>query len=48
MGGGRVDSVPRLKLVHITQNLAKLVSRNFVTFPKIYLTTFIQKKEKKN
>ena len=33
---------PLFKLFYITQKLAKLVSRNFVTFPKNYLTTFIQ------
>ena len=29
------------KLFYITQKLAKLVSQNFLTFPKINLATFI-------
>ena len=33
---------PPLKLFYITQKLVNLVRQNFVTFPKIYLATFIQ------
>ena len=32
---------PPFKLFYIAQKLAKLVSRNFVTFPKMYLATCI-------
>ena len=34
---------PSFKPFYITQKLAKLKSRNFVTFPKICPVTFIQK-----
>ena len=41
------DFAPPFKSFYITQKLVKRVSRNFVTFPKIYLATFIQKKIEK-
>ena len=47
-GGGFRTPPPSpnsFRLFYINQKLAKLVSRDFVTFPKIYLAIFIQNNE---
>ena len=42
-GGRGTDSTPVFKLFYINEQLAKLVSRSFVTSIKIYLAAFIRK-----
>ena len=42
-GGRGTDFTPVFKLFYINEQLAKLVSRSFVTFIKIYLAAFIRK-----